>query len=257
MQTKKIMFTNTAGKHLAGSLEIVPDHTLAYAIFAHCFTCSKDYKAVTYISRALAQAGIAVFRFDFSGLGQSEGSFSDTNFSSNVADILAASEFLTREYEAPQLLIGHSLGGTAMLQAAPQIPSTTAVVTIASPFEPRDILRRLGKARETIEAKGEAQVTLAGRDFLLKKQFVEDLEQTDMTTAIRELKRALLILHSPVDSVLELEQASKIFQTARHPKSFISLDQADHLLSNRQDAVYVGNLIAAWVRRYLRQSSKA
>ncbi|GAK60743.1 OsmC family protein [Candidatus Vecturithrix granuli] len=252
MYTKKVLFMNIAGERLSASLEMpTNERPVAYALFAHCFTCSKEYKAVTYISRTLAQEHIAVLRFDFTGLGESDGDFSETNFSSNVADIFAAAAYLQQHYEAPQLLIGHSLGGTAMLQAAARIPSSVAVVTIASPFEPRIVLRHLDRVRAQIEIEGQAQVTLAGRDFLLKKQFVEDLEQADMSTTIRELKRALLIFHSPADTVLELEQASKIFQTARHPKSFISLDQADHLLSNREDALYVGIVIAAWVRKYL------
>lgn len=256
MPTKKVVFMNAAGDHLSASLEMPADARPAtYALFAHCFTCSKEYKAVTYISRTLAQEHIAVLRFDFTGLGESQGEFSETNFSSNVADILAASAYLQQHYEAPQLLIGHSLGGTAMLQAAARIPSSVAVVTIASPFEPRIVLRHLASARSQIEVEGQARVTLAGRDFLLKKQFVEDLEQVDMSTTIRELKRALLIFHSPADRVLDLDQASTIFQTARHPKSFISLDQADHLLSNREDALYVGNLIVAWVRKYLASTS--
>ncbi|MDY0096536.1 MAG: alpha/beta fold hydrolase, partial [Candidatus Vecturithrix sp.] len=187
MPTKKVVFMNAAGDHLSASLEMPADARPAtYALFAHCFTCSKEYKAVTYISRTLAQEHIAVLRFDFTGLGESQGEFSETNFSSNVADILAASAYLQQHYEAPQLLIGHSLGGTAMLQAAARIPSSVAVVTIASPFEPRIVLRHLASARSQIEVEGQARVTLAGRDFLLKKQFVEDLEQVDMSTTIRE-----------------------------------------------------------------------
>ena len=252
MPTKKMTFTNSIGHRLAGNLE-TPNSgkPIAYALFAHCFTCSKDYKAVAHISRRLAQEGIAVLRFDFTGLGESEGEFAETNFSSNVDDIIAAAAFLEREYDAPQLLIGHSLGGTAMLRAAAKIPSSVAVVTIASPFEPQHIAHHLGNVKGKILTEGEAEVLLSGRPFTLKKQFIEDAEQINMTATIRNLNRALLILHSPVDKTLHPDHAARIFQTARHPKSFISLDQADHLLSDHRDAIYVADLITVWSKKYL------
>ncbi|MBD3307375.1 alpha/beta fold hydrolase [candidate division KSB3 bacterium] len=254
--TTSLTFTNASGDPLAANLDRPVDgFPLAYAMFAHCFTCSKTYKAVTHISRALAQEGIAVLRFDFTGLGDSGGEFSDTNFSSNVADILAAADFLQHNFDAPQLLIGHSLGGTAMLQAAAKLPSVKAIVTIASPFDPAHLIHHLGQQKDAIEHTGEAQVRLAGRTFTLKQQFLEDLRQTDMPDTIGTLNKALLILHSPGDRVIGIDHAAKIFQAAKHPKSFVSLDTADHLLSDRRDALYAGGLIVAWVRRYLDRSS--
>lgn len=252
MPLTKLRFSNQVGEQLSAVLELpVDEKPLAYALFAHCFTCSKNYKAVTHISRALAQEGIAVLRFDFTGLGESEGKFSDTNFSSNVGDIIAAAEFLGQEYKAPKILIGHSLGGTAILQAAAKIPSSIAVVTIASPLAPNHLIHHLGRTKDQIESEGEAEVMLAGRSFKLKKQFLEDLKHTDMQKTLRELNKALFILHSPVDKVVGIDHAAKIFQATNHPKSFLSLDKADHLLSNRYDSLYAGSVIAAWVQKYL------
>lgn len=252
MLSKKVTFKNSLGEHLSANLELPSaQQPVAYALFTHCFTCSKNYKAVAHVSRTLAEQGIAVLRFDFTGLGESEGEFSETNFSSNVADILAAAEFLRQEYEAPQLLIGHSLGGTAVLEAAQHIPSSAAIVTIASPFEPAHLLRHIRDVKKDIESAGEAEVLISGRPFILKKRFLDDLIQGDMHTTLRELNKALLVLHSPVDTVISIDQAAQIFQAARHPKSFMSLDSADHLLSDRHDAMYVGSLIASWSKRYL------
>jgi putative redox protein len=257
MQSKKLMFTNFTGEQLSASLEIPVDgQPVAYALFAHCFTCSKNYKAVTHISRALTKENIAVLRFDFTGLGESEGEFSETNFSSNVGDIVAAAEFLKKEYEAPRILIGHSLGGTAMLQAAVKIPSSVAVVTISSPFDPKHVIHHLGSTKEKIETEGEAEVMLGGRPFRLQKQFLDDIKQADMQKTIRNLNKALLILHSPIDNVVGPDHAAQIFQAAKHPKSFVSLDRADHLLSDRHDSLYVGSLIASWARKYIERPEK-
>jgi len=252
MQFKKLEFTNAAGQKLSARLDFpAKKKASAYALFAHCFTCSKNIKAISHISQALTLNGIAVMRFDFTGLGESEGDFSDTNFSSNVADLVMAAEFMASQYTAPKILIGHSLGGAAILQAAAKIAESIAVITIAAPADPGHVTRALGDTKDVIERQGEAEVTLAGRTFKIKKQFLDDLSSVPMQKTIRNLNRALLIFHSPVDDVVGIENAAKIFQIARHPKSFISLDQADHLLMNPKDSQYVGSLIAAWVMKYI------
>lgn len=252
MQFQKLTFKNPEGQILAARLDLPIDgKPKAYALFAHCFTCTKNLIAVGHISRALNREGMAVLRFDFTGLGESEGDFAETNFSSNVADLTAAAEFLDREFEAPKMLIGHSLGGAAVLQAATHIPSAVAVATIGAPCDPKHVTDLLSSAKETIEKEGEAEVILAGKSFKIKKQFLDDLQETRMQETIRNLKRALLILHSPIDAIVGIENAAKIFQTARHPKSFISLDHADHLLSNERDSQYVGSVIAAWAQKYI------
>ncbi len=252
MPFKKLEFTNSAGQILSARLDSPPDaKPTAYALFAHCFTCSKNIKAVSHISAALAGNGIAVMRFDFTGLGESDGDFADTNFSSNVGDLVKAAEFMAAQYEAPKILIGHSLGGAAALQAAVDIPSATAIITIGAPADPGHVTRALGDKKDVIERRGEANVNLAGRTFKIKKQFLDDLESVSMQQTIKRLNRALLIFHSPVDAVVGIENAAKIFQTARHPKSFISLDKADHLLMDPKDSRYAGALIATWAMRYL------
>jgi putative redox protein len=252
MTFKKLEFTNAAGQKLSARLDLPSDaKPSAHALFAHCFTCSKNIKAISHISRALTRDGIAVMRFDFTGLGESEGDFADTNFSSNVGDLVTAAEFMATKYEAPKILIGHSLGGAAVLQAAARIPSSSAVITIAAPADPGHVSRVLGDSKDIIERRGEANVNLAGRTFKIKKQFLDDLESVRMEQTIRNLNRALLIFHSPVDSVVGIENAARIFQVARHPKSFISLEKADHLLMNPKDSQYVGSLIATWAMKYV------
>ena len=252
MKFKKLEFPNDSGQKLSARIDLPEDgQPAAYALFAHCFTCSKNIKAASHISRALTREGIAVFRFDFTGLGESEGDFSDTSFSSNVDDLVAAAEFMTDHYEGPKLLIGHSLGGAAVLQAAARIPSSLAVITIAAPADPGHVTLALGDSREIIERRGEATVDLSGRTFKIKKQFLDDLESVKMRETIENLNRALLILHSPIDAVVGIENAAKIFQTARHPKSFISLDTADHLLMEKKDSLYAGSIIATWALRYV------
>ncbi len=257
MQFKRLRFTNAAGQRLAARIDL-PENTqpAAYALFAHCFTCSKNIKAAAHISRALTAEGIAVFRFDFTGLGDSEGDFGDTNFSSNVADLVTAAEFMTREFEGPKILIGHSLGGAAVLRAAARIPSSLAVITIAAPADPKHVSLALGDSREVIERRGEARVELAGRTFKIKKQFLDDLESVGMQQTIQNLNRALLIFHAPADGVVGIDNAARIFKAARHPKSFISLDNADHLLMNPRDSLYVGSLIATWASRYIDSDNK-
>ena len=252
MQLKKLEIPGRGSQKLAALLDLPLDgKPLAYAVFAHCFTCSKDLKAVYHISRALTRERIAVLRFDFTGLGESGGDFADTSFLSNVEDLVAAAGFLESRFEGPRLLIGHSLGGAAVLQAASAISSSKAVVTIAAPADPRHVSRTLGPAKETIVAMGQAEVNISGRTFILKKKFLDDLRQIDPEATIRNLNRALLVMHSPTDDIVGIENAARIFQTARHPKSFVSLDQADHLLSNMADSRYAGAVIAAWAKRYI------
>ncbi|MCB0019244.1 MAG: alpha/beta fold hydrolase [Anaerolineales bacterium] len=251
MSFRKITFPNSEGLQLGARLDLPAGRPTAYALFAHCFTCSKELQAVDEISQALTGEGIAVFRFDFTGLGESEGEFADTNFSSNVADLVTAAAFMAAEYEGPQLLIGHSLGGAAVLQAAGSIPSARAVATIGAPSDPDHVQHLLVEALPEIEARGEARVRLAGREFNIKKQLLEDLERTNMQETIANLRKALLVMHGPLDNIVSIDNAAEIFKAAKHPKSFVTLDQADHLLSNPDDACYTGKLLAAWALKYI------
>jgi len=251
MPSKKIYFPNADGDDLAARLDRPDGPESAFALFAHCFTCSKDLRAVGAISQALNRRGIAVMRFDFTGLGESEGDFADTNFSSNVEDLGAAAQFLADAYQAPRILIGHSLGGAAVLQAATHVESARAVATIGAPYDPEHVKHHLEDSLEEIEEKGEADVTLAGRTFTIRKQFLDDLAATRMESTIGDLNRALLLFHSPVDRTVGIENAARIFKAAKHPKSFVSLDEADHLLTDPADAEYVGTVLAAWARKYV------
>jgi len=251
MQSIRVNFPNADGDALAGILDLPPGEPRAYALFAHCFTCSKNLKAATNISRALTDAGIAVLRFDFTGLGQSGGDFADTSFSSNVADLLAAAEWLQAEHRSPQILLGHSLGGTAVLQAAPDIPSAVAVATIGSPADPQHVARMFGDARDELRDKGIAEVQLGGRPFRIREQFLDDLERHDLPGAVAGLRKALLIMHAPLDEVVEIDNASALFLAAKHPKSFVSLDTADHLMTRETDSRYAGSVLASWAARYL------
>jgi len=249
--SQKVEFTGSQGDKLAARLDSPAITPKAYALFAHCFTCSKDIFAASRIAAALNEEGIAVLRFDFTGLGASEGEFANTNFSSNITDLVLAANFLRDEFEAPQLLIGHSLGGAAVLAAAEQIPETKAVVTIGAPADIEHVLANFGTSLDAIERDGVADVSLAGRNFTIKSQFIEDVRQQTQDQRIQNLKKPLLVFHSPIDQTVSVENASKIFTTAKHPKSFISLDKADHLLSRREDAVYVAQVLTAWASRYL------
>lgn len=251
MQNLKVDFQNTAGQTLSGIVDLPAGEPRAFALFAHCFTCSKNLKAASNISRSLVDAGIGVLRFDFTGLGQSEGEFADTTFSSNVSDLLAAARFLDEAYAAPAILLGHSLGGTAVLQAARDIPSAVAVATIGSPAEPLHVAALFGDARAELEEKGFAEVRLGGRPFTIKRQFLEDLREHDLPNSIGSLKKALLVMHAPLDETVAINNASALFTAAKHPKSFVSLDQADHLLSHNEDSRYAGRVLAAWASRYL------
>jgi putative redox protein len=252
MQTHVVTFPNAAGETLSARLEMPLDgDPTACAVFAHCFTCSKNFKATVAISRALAQARIAVLRFDFTGLGESEGEFEDTSFSTSVDDLVAAAIWLEHNHQAPQLLVGHSLGGAASIHAAARIPSVRAVATINAPSEPSHVLKLLEHAIPEIEERGEARVQLSGRSFRVKKQFLDDLEATRMQDAVRAMRAALLIFHAPEDQTVGIDNAARLYTAAHHPKSFVSLDDADHLLSDEEDARYVGEVLAVWVRRYL------
>lgn len=255
MPFEKIRFKNPEGDALAARLDL-PDgeSPCAFALFAHCFTCSKDLRAVGAISRALNRHGIGVLRFDFTGLGESEGDFADTNFSSNVDDLVVAAEYLAEHYEAPRILVGHSLGGAAVLQAAHRLDSVQAVSTIGAPYDPEHVTQHLDGALDEIEATGEARITLAGRSFTIRKQFLDDLEATKMEETIQSLDRALLLFHSPVDRTVGVDNAARIFKAANHPKSFVSLDDADHLLTDSSDAEYVGVVLSAWADKYVEHS---
>lgn len=237
---------------LAAKLELpINSQPHNYALFAHCFTCNKNLTAVRNISRALTQQGIAVLRFDFTGLGESEGDFADTNFSSNVEDLVAASEFLRNEYQAPAVLIGHSLGGAAVLVAKQKIPSIKAVATIGAPYDPGHVSHLFEGSIDEIQQKGVAKTTIGGREFTVKRQFLEDIEARSTQVCINRLQVPLLILHSPEDTTVGLENATQIYKAAQQPRSFISLDGADHLLSRKEDSLYVGDLIASWAKRYI------
>ncbi len=251
MSSERREFPGAGGQMLAARFDAPSGAVRAVALFAHCFTCGKDVFAASRIAQALTEHGIAVLRFDFTGLGASEGEFANTNFSSNVADLLAAADYLRGSDRAPSLLIGHSLGGAAVLAAASGIAEAKAVVTIGAPSDPSHVVGLFRDHLERIETDGEAEVQLAGRPFRIKRQFLLDAREQALTPRIGRLRRALLVMHSPRDDTVDVSNALHIFTAARHPKSFVSLDDADHLLTRRSDAVYAANLIAAWSERYL------
>lgn len=250
-RSEKLTFPGSTGAELAARLEVPSGPVRAYALFAHCFTCSKDVTAASRIAKALADHGIGVVRFDFTGLGSSDGDFAHTNFSSNVADLLAAAEFMRRELRAPALMIGHSLGGAATLVAAHDVPECQAVATIGAPHDPAHVKRLLVDDLDTIERDGTAQVSIAGRQFEIQKQFLDDLDAQNIDACIASLKRPLLIFHSPIDEVVGIDNARAIYEAARHPKSYVSLDMADHLLRKPADATYVAHVLTAWASRYV------
>ncbi|MBB5722096.1 putative redox protein [Loktanella ponticola] len=256
MQTEKFTFPGHSGEMLAARLDLPAGKPRAVALFAHCFTCSKDIIAARRVAAGLADHGIAVLRFDFTGLGNSEGAFETTTFSSNVADLHAAVSELARRGMTPSLLIGHSLGGAAVLRAAPDIASIKGVVTIGAPADPGHVTHNFGAALATIKEHGVAAVDLGGRSLNIGKGFVDDVATSDLKPALAKLKAALLVLHAPRDTVVGIENASEIFLAAKHPKSFVTLDDADHLLSSAADADYAVEVITAWSRRYLPQQAK-
>ena len=257
MRTQSIQFTNATGYRLSARLELPPDsHPHTFAVFAHCFTCNKNLTAVRNVARALTQRGIGVLRFDFTGLGESEGDFADTNFTGNVLDLLSAAEYLREHHLPPAILVGHSLGGAAVLCAAGQLPYVRAVATIGAPADPAHVTHLFEENLETIETEGAATVTLAGRKFRVKRQFLEDLREVNFREKLQSLNRSLLVLHSPQDLTVPIENARRIFEAARHPKSFISLDGADHLLSDKNRSRYVGELIGTWASCYVNEPER-
>lgn len=252
MKSQKVIFKNTKGIALSGIIDFpLLGKPKAFAIFAHCFTCSKNLKAVDNISQGLTNNNIAVLRFDFTGLGQSQGEFTDSNFSSNIDDLNSAAMFLESNYQAPQLMIGHSLGGAAVLHASGAMESVKAVVTIGAPANPVHVKKLFKNGEEEIKEKGEAQVSIGGRPFIIQKQFIEDLEKNDSKEVISKLNKALLVLHAPQDTIVGIDNATEIYLAAKQPRSFVTLDGADHLMSKSADSLYVGNIIGPWASRYI------
>lgn len=248
---QKLEFEGSKGAKLAARLDLPAGNVRAYALFAHCFTCSKDIFAAARIANGLSRQGFAVLRFDFTGLGASDGEFAHTNFSSNVDDLVVAADYLREHFGAPEILVGHSLGGAAVLAAADRIDEVKAVVTIGAPSDAEHVIHNFGAKVDEIEEQGEAEVELAGRPFKIQKQFLEDVRATMLEDTIAGLKRPLLVMHAPLDETVGIENASHIFTSAKHPKSFISLDDADHLLTKKADAIYAANMIAAWVSKFV------
>jgi uncharacterized OsmC-like protein/alpha/beta superfamily hydrolase len=251
MRSERFNFPNAKGEQLAAALDLPLGKPAAFALFAHCFTCGKDNLAAKRIAERLTIHGIAVLRFDFTGLGGSEGEFPNTHFSSNVDDLVAAADHLRKLAGAPAILIGHSLGGCAVLAASHRIPDARAVVTIAAPFDPRHVIGLFKENADKIREQGEVEVALAGRPFRIKREFLDDVAEKKLDACLADLRKALLVFHSPTDDTVGIDNASHIFGAAKHPKSFVSLAGADHLLSKKSDAIYVANVIAAWAERYL------
>jgi putative redox protein len=249
-KSRKVEFEGALGETLAARLEFPTGKPRAFALFAHCFSCSKDIHAASRISRRLAAHGIAVLRFDFTGLGQSDGDFANTNFSSNIDDLVKAADFLGSEFEAPSILIGHSLGGAAVIVAANRLASVKAVITIGAPADADHVVSEFAGSIDKIEEDGEAEVSIAGRPFRIKKQFLDDIAGHSLEDAAGRLKRAILICHAPLDEIVGIENAGRLFQAAKHPKSFLSLDDADHLLSREADSRHVADVVSAWADRY-------
>lgn len=251
MPIERFEFPGSGGHRLAAALELPGSTPLAFALFAHCFTCGKDNLAARRIAAGLAARGIAVLRFDFTGLGASEGDFANATFSSNVADLVLAADHLREVHRAPSLLIGHSLGGAAVLAAAAQIPEAKAIATIAAPSDPSHVAGLFAEHVDAIREQGSVEVSLAGRPFTIRREFLDDAGEHNLMAQVTKLRKALLVMHAPTDATVNIDNATRIFLAARHPKSFVSLDHADHLLSNRRDANYAADVIAAWAERYL------
>ncbi|MEM9262055.1 MAG: alpha/beta fold hydrolase, partial [Pseudomonadota bacterium] len=254
--TEKATFVGSQGDTLSAALDRPEGEPVAFVLFAHCFSCTKDIKAAREIARALRRNGFGVLRFDFTGLGASSGEFGNTNFSSNVEDLVRAADFLREHYQAPSIMIGHSLGGSAVIVAGQRVPEVQGIVTIGAPSEAAHVAHQFGSGRAEIEEKGEAIVQLSGRPFSIKKQFLEDIEGARVRDAAASLKKPLLIMHAPHDETVGIDNASALFVAAKHPKSFVSLDTADHLLRDAKDARYAAETIAAWSSRYLDASGK-
>ena len=250
MEAIKVEFPSRQGQLLAGILDL-PDEPRAFAIYAHCFTCGKDIPVAYRIAKYLAQHGIAVLRFDFSGIGDSEGEFSDTNFTTNIEDVLSSAEFLSDQYQAARLLVGHSLGGTAAIGAASSLPEVRAVATIASPNKPSHVMEHFEEAKSMLAEKDEVEIKIMGRPFVIRRAFIEDLESYDCERLVQNMDKPILVMHSPNDQVVTIAEATKIFSAARHPRSFISLDTIDHLLKSKDDTDYVAANILSWASRYI------
>ena len=248
----RVQFENRTGVRLTGNLETPSrERTRACAVFAHCFTCGRDIRAAREITAHLADAGFAVLRFDFTGLGESDGDFADTHFSSNLDDLEDAANWLGKELAPPQLLVGHSLGGAACLAVTERLESVRAVATIGAPSTPENVIRHFDNQLEEIMQNGSAEVELAGRRFRIRRDFIEDARDHDLEERLRELGRSLMVMHSPVDQFVSIDHAQRIFAAAKHPRSFVSLDDADHLLSNPADARWAASMIAAWAARFI------
>src|ERR1700758_4833226 len=250
MPTERFQFPGSGGQ-LAAALDTPEAQIRAYALFAHCFTCGKDALSASRIATTLAARGIAVLRFDFTGLGSSEGDFANSTFSSNVADLVRAANHLRETKQAPTILIGHSLGGAAILAAAGQVPEAKAVVTIAAPSDPAHVTHLFKESIEDIRKHGEVEVALAGRPFRIKREFLDDIAEHGLMAHVAKLHKALLIMHSPTDDTVGIDNATQIFVAAKHPKSFVSLAGADHLLGDKRDTAYAAEVIAAWANRYI------
>lgn len=250
-KVQNIKFKGSLGSTLAAKLHLPDGPTRAYAIFAHCFTCTKDILAARKIADELSKRGVALFRFDFTGLGASAGDFEDTTFTSNIGDILSAAEYLRENYEAPSILIGHSLGGAAILAAAGDVPEAKAVATIGAPADADHVIHNFSDHLDEIEVSGLAELKLAGRPFKIKREFIEDLRNQTIAERVSKMNKALMVLHAPNDATVGIDNAAQIYTAAKHPKSFVSLDTADHLLSNANDVEYVAEVIAAWASRYV------
>jgi putative redox protein len=251
VRTERFDFPNSQGQPLAALLDLPAAEPAAFALFAHCFTCGKDILAAKRIAEGLTSHGVAVLRFDFTGIGASGGEFANTTFSSNVADLIAAADHLKRTRQAPAILIGHSLGGAAVLAAAAAVPEARLVATIAAPSDPNHVTGLFKERIPEIREQGDVEVTLAGRPFHIKREFLDDIAEQRLTDRIAKLRKALIVFHAPADRIVGIENASQIFLAAKHPKSFVSLADADHLLSRKSDAAYVADIIAAWADRYL------
>jgi putative redox protein len=257
MKSERVRFPGALGAELAARIDRPDAAARAWAVFAHCFTCSKDLKAANWISRALVERGFGVLRFDFTGIGESAGDFADTNFSSNLDDLVAATEFMSARSQPSRVLIGHSLGGAAVLAAAHRVPDAVAVATIAAPSTTAHLERSLLRITPELQDHDQARVRLGGREFTIKRQLLDDLQEHSLEAAVRKLDRALLVMHSPDDDVLSIEHAEKIFAMANQPKSFVALHGADHLLMRERDARYAADVLAVWAGSYLQSSSPA
>ncbi|GAB5539551.1 MAG: bifunctional alpha/beta hydrolase/OsmC family protein [Salibacteraceae bacterium] len=251
MKSEKLSISNKSGTALHAVLELPPNqHPTHYAMFAHCFTCSSNLNAVRNVSRSLANQGFGVVRFDFTGLGKSEGAFADSHFSGNVSDLICVAEHIKQHYSAPKLIVGHSLGGAASIVAASKLDYIEAVATIAAPSSVQHTKKHFSHGIEELSEKGAIEVNIGGRPFKIDSEFVKDFDNTDLLKVVKELRKPILIMHAPFDKTVAIQSAQELYTSSMHPKSFISLDGADHLLTEKRDSEYVGDVIGSWVKRY-------